>query len=343
MQVLIVCIMLLFSASFAWGASFDCQKAVSHSEKLICSNTQLSQLDEDLAQSYKIARQISNKEQLKKEQIRWLKRERNACQDVACLIQAYQRRITELDSLYSLYTGEYALEDDDDYCSGGMTVTQKQRKLSVSVETVCGPSYHTCDFEGSGTIRNGTAVLASPDDPTEKVTALFHGNMAEIHQASQLWCGLNASMVGTYVRRTSSSPSNGATASSAPPAPQKAAEETPTDQPRMVPLDALLTRFAHLTKLQQEQWNTQHQWEHQVQGVGVVSEAQEVNFFSEMQDMAYEVTLELSDTNRAVLFLPADQKALVLNLEVGSRVEFQGRLKKMQDWGFWRSAYVKIE
>ena len=78
------------------AASFDCAKAASNTEKLICSNPELSKLDEQLGASYKKALENSeDKDATKKTQVEWLKQQR-ACKDTDCLKQAYQTRINVL-------------------------------------------------------------------------------------------------------------------------------------------------------------------------------------------------------------------------------------------------------
>jgi uncharacterized protein YecT (DUF1311 family) len=80
------------------AASFDCTKASSTTEKLICNNEFISKLDEQLASSYKQAMEKSiDKDVLKKSQAAWLKQQR-ACKDAACLEIAYQARINDLNN-----------------------------------------------------------------------------------------------------------------------------------------------------------------------------------------------------------------------------------------------------
>lgn len=87
----------IFVVTLAHAASFDCVKARTKMEKMICGDAELSKLDEDLGRSYQKAVQ---REDVKKgaieSQRNWLKLERNVCVDVPCLKQAYQKRIKEL-------------------------------------------------------------------------------------------------------------------------------------------------------------------------------------------------------------------------------------------------------
>lgn len=77
--------------------SFDCAKASTGAERMICSNKDLAQADVQLAQVYKAALSISsNKAAFKKEQGTWIRNQRDACSDAAAMLQVYQDRISQL-------------------------------------------------------------------------------------------------------------------------------------------------------------------------------------------------------------------------------------------------------
>jgi uncharacterized protein len=81
------------------AASFDCRKASAAVEKMICADGQLSDLDGRLALSYRRALAgAKDPGLLKAEQKTWLTTERSKCADVACLKEAYQRRLSALDA-----------------------------------------------------------------------------------------------------------------------------------------------------------------------------------------------------------------------------------------------------
>lgn len=84
---------LLFLSLNAFSASFDCKRATSKVDKLICGSPQLGKLDVDLAEIYKEASQKDAS--IRQEQVAWL-RQRNQCGDVKCLESAYEERIDEL-------------------------------------------------------------------------------------------------------------------------------------------------------------------------------------------------------------------------------------------------------
>jgi len=93
-----------FTATFAWimlsvtaqAASFDCAKATTAVEKLICADAELSKLDDELNAAYKTALQDEKQpEAIRQAQKQWMK-ERNVCVDAACVKGAYETRLKAL-------------------------------------------------------------------------------------------------------------------------------------------------------------------------------------------------------------------------------------------------------
>ncbi|MCL5277838.1 MAG: hypothetical protein M1517_08710 [Deltaproteobacteria bacterium] len=106
----------------------------------------------------------------------------------------------------------------------------------------------------------------------------------------------------------------------------------------------LVSEFKNLTEVQQERWNIRNKLKHWVNGEGTVSEVEEADVFSEIQGNYYEVTVELEDGNRAVIFYPRTRKYnWVGDLQKDSQLSFKGRLKSIKDWGMWVSGYIKGE
>src|SRR5215475_2975720 len=92
--MLILCISL--PALGAHAASFDCAKAATAVEKMICGDPVLSQADEDLAKAYLQAMAVTLAPRgLRGEQLRWLT-ERNAAKTIDDLRDSYRRRIALL-------------------------------------------------------------------------------------------------------------------------------------------------------------------------------------------------------------------------------------------------------
>ena len=90
---------LLFAAStaaIADGPAFDCSKASSKVEKMICADPTLSSSDSVNADIYKeVVQTADNPNQVKREQRQWLKT-RNACQTVDCIAKTYDTRYNQL-------------------------------------------------------------------------------------------------------------------------------------------------------------------------------------------------------------------------------------------------------
>lgn len=123
MRFVTTCLFVLFSTALH-AASFDCAKARSTSEKLICNTPHLSILDEDLFQVYKAARSAvvdwqesypngqTPSEWFKSDgRQAWLQREAT-CQDVTCLEIWYTERRALLQWIATAkdHLGDYGLK-----------------------------------------------------------------------------------------------------------------------------------------------------------------------------------------------------------------------------------------
>jgi len=76
---------------------FDCIRALTVQEKIICEDTELSKLDSELNREYQRARErVADKEKLKRDQIDWIKLSRPNCSDKNCLTGIYKSRIAIL-------------------------------------------------------------------------------------------------------------------------------------------------------------------------------------------------------------------------------------------------------
>lgn len=98
----------MYSKAYAWlpfsvmaaatsgvlAASFDCSKATSQVERLICDTPTLSQQDDALAASYRATLAVDPS--ARDRQKVWLREVRNQCKDVLCLATAYQQQIAAM-------------------------------------------------------------------------------------------------------------------------------------------------------------------------------------------------------------------------------------------------------
>ena len=78
----------------AGAASFDCAKAGTPVERMICSDPGVSALDQRLADAYKAA--SARDAHVKESQREWLANTRNRCGTTACLSEAYGARLDAL-------------------------------------------------------------------------------------------------------------------------------------------------------------------------------------------------------------------------------------------------------
>ena len=101
MTRLALSLLAVFAGSAHAAASFPCEKAASATEKTICADPELAQLDDYLARYYRGAREAvpAATDCLAADQRRWLTSVRNACKDGTCLKNAYLDRLAELDAL----------------------------------------------------------------------------------------------------------------------------------------------------------------------------------------------------------------------------------------------------
>ncbi len=149
------CVVNAVGAS-ATAQSFDCGKAMTAVEKMICADADLSKLDTDMAQAFKAARRTLDVAAIG--QVAWLKDVRNRCATAGCLRDAYRKRIADLGSLNSPWSteglaGEWTRLGDAPYAGASLSI------LSV---TATGFAFELAASSGahSGLIE-GTAVKSA--------------------------------------------------------------------------------------------------------------------------------------------------------------------------------------
>jgi uncharacterized protein len=136
---------LLTVAGTIHAASFDCGKAASEVEKIICSNDELSKLDESLNKAYLRALERTDmRKQTIESQSRWLKNERNACQNVECLKKAYEIRIKELSLLPQKTAKSQATEPRDEAVQ--TNTGQRYESATAPDEDITRSLTMTCDY-----------------------------------------------------------------------------------------------------------------------------------------------------------------------------------------------------
>jgi len=101
--IVVACLLAGLGKAQAFEASFDCAKAGTPVEKMICSDAALAEEDRGLAKLYQTLRQI--RPDAVKDQGRWL-RERDTCGDIPCILTAYLRRHTLLAEVLQDYNAQ---------------------------------------------------------------------------------------------------------------------------------------------------------------------------------------------------------------------------------------------
>lgn len=132
----------LMMASFCWmgaasAAGFDCDKARSKVEKLICDDVTVGPLDEILTAVYARVREIApDQRALISQQRAWIERVRDVCSDSNCLYRVYTQRILEMNEAQVVLTpiSDAPLSDAEarDVCSE-MAALANNRQLEKRV------------------------------------------------------------------------------------------------------------------------------------------------------------------------------------------------------------------
>lgn len=88
-----------FGLNTCAAAGFECARATSKVEKMICASAELSRLDGELREVYKdVLKSSLNQRAIVEGQRQWLARERGRCGNHACLENAYKTRLFLLKS-----------------------------------------------------------------------------------------------------------------------------------------------------------------------------------------------------------------------------------------------------
>jgi uncharacterized protein len=80
-------------------AALDCSRATSNAEKMVCSNGRLALAEERMAYAFREAiRRGADPSELMQSQRRWITEIRDACNEVECMLKAYEDRTAELEN-----------------------------------------------------------------------------------------------------------------------------------------------------------------------------------------------------------------------------------------------------
>jgi len=142
-------LMICMGVGPALAASFDCSKAATKSEKLICGDQTLSAADSELAKVYRQAtEELPDPEGLKKEQLSWIKNERDACPDAPCMLKAHDARAAALGNKVQKLMQEALKEANEHFTFQGKPINPKALDdlLPIMADRLPGPV--TVDLKG---------------------------------------------------------------------------------------------------------------------------------------------------------------------------------------------------
>jgi uncharacterized protein len=194
----LLCLALMPSAR---AATFDCKKASTFAEKVVCSDSQLSAMDDELGRLYKGALAgTPNNETLESDQKAWLSL-RDQCRDSDCIKKAYADRISALkgssaDTAESV-TGTYKMKN------GEVRVQQTTGRIKFYVNA----TYQTNvgEVSGEAPLTGGAASYADRDNDCA-LAFKFASAKLVVSQDGSCGMGLNVSASGTYNRVSTAPP-----------------------------------------------------------------------------------------------------------------------------------------
>ncbi len=213
------------SPKSSYAAGFDCMKAVSPTEKAICSSSDVSGLDSMLGVKYRAKIASSTEEvgkKLKERQVEWLKdRDAKCGAAIDCLRAMYLARLGELDEGGLSDAGEKPLT-----CEGALDKVEHRISVTVTIGRVEKFELfseepkrgHDCLFEAArekSTAIPGTSTWDDMPDGSTLVTVFddgrkqgmasvkYSGKIVEIHleepPVGNGYCGLNGMIAKTLI------------------------------------------------------------------------------------------------------------------------------------------------
>jgi uncharacterized protein len=196
-------LVLIVPAVRVEAASFNCAKAQTPVERLICSDPQVSELDDRLDKAYRAAEVTGTwqRSELGPDQREWLKNVRNRCNDAPCLVRAYQVRIEELSKPRDV-TGTYKTE------GGLLKVKHFPAERRIQFEVQASNGMNVGELAGEAELRGGEANYPTDEERVRrarehqdedcKLRVEFPRGSAIMMQRGGCGMGLNVTASGTY-------------------------------------------------------------------------------------------------------------------------------------------------
>jgi uncharacterized protein len=146
-------------ASITHASSFDCTSAASKTEKAICADSYLSNLDQKLGSLWRSTlAEVADPKALKTDQRGWLK-QRNQCEDrVPCLRRQYLMRLTALEYMVKPFSWDATWQLIPWGVSEGAEITTRRQDASlIAFDISAANGSHSGELEGIATIKGTQA------------------------------------------------------------------------------------------------------------------------------------------------------------------------------------------
>lgn len=146
----IVPLIIILISENLFAAGFDCNKAETQVEKMICSNSSISDLDNKLNHLYESSKSSPNKKEIIAKIREWLKSERNQCQTEACLRSAYDDFLPKLE----LFVKDNIEERDSEKTKDITNSNQKETSSDSTTISNASDNQNKEDIEEDNKIKN---------------------------------------------------------------------------------------------------------------------------------------------------------------------------------------------
>lgn len=144
----------IISISVYADPSFNCAKASTNIEKMICADKYLGDLDGLLAQDYKglfseqYGFDAAGAKTTKAEQKQWLTK-RNACMNMDCVVDAYKSRIDEICEI-PVVSGVHQCQSWETLDAPSAGAANGQVPIQKTYDVACNERFETCTYNKDG-------------------------------------------------------------------------------------------------------------------------------------------------------------------------------------------------
>lgn len=201
---LMVFILIMISALFD-AMAFDCSKAVSPTEKRICADPSLAQIDHEMGALYRnVIQKAKNVAAWKADQRAWLV-ERDRCEDDGCLRWKYRERLVILRATEppAQWAGHWWRVDTNGMNRSKLVITHA-RPNSVSFDLSASAGGNTGELAGKATLdaSNTARYKGTAQSDTEGCSLVFRRVLNRLNiEGDEASCGAGEGVYysGTYV------------------------------------------------------------------------------------------------------------------------------------------------